>query len=84
MTTKFCPLKMASHALEAPVMTAVTWYCEEEDCAWWNAHFGMCCTAVGAHLKELQATRHEEFGTQEWHDQASADLDDRALLEREE
>lgn len=84
MTTQFCPFKMAAHALEAPVMTTLTWYCEEEDCGWWNTHFGMCCAAVDAHLKAEAHQHTPAAGTNQWPQAIVVDLDDRRLLEKEE
>ena len=70
MSAKYCPFKMA-HALPTPIMAAFDWYCEEEDCAWWNTHYGMCSHAVDAHLKAEEAKRQEEFGTREWRQRAT-------------
>jgi len=84
---KYCPFKMA-HSIAAPVMATCTWYCEEGDCAWWNADLEMCCAAVDAYLKAEEHAKAQEFGTKEWREQAQAvdgefEMADRRIMERE-
>jgi len=56
MTEKYCPFKMA-HTLPAPVMAEFDWYCEEEDCAWWEEYTEMCSIKTLAFLRAIGAER---------------------------
>ena len=56
MTEKYCPFKMA-HTLPAPVMAEFDWYCEEEDCAWWEEYTEMCSIKTLAFLRGIGAER---------------------------
>jgi len=46
---KMCPRKFNENTVDASGVHGEC-VCEEDECAWWNAHFGMCCEAVDAYL----------------------------------
>ena len=70
MSAKYCPRKFNANTVDSTGLYGDC-QCEEEDCAWWNTHFGMCCQAVDAHLKAEEAKRQEELGTREWRQRAT-------------
>ena len=64
MTEKYCPRKFNENTVDVAGIHGGC-ECEEEDCAWWNTHFGMCSQAVDAHLKAEGAARQAEWEAKE-------------------